>query len=117
MSKVEERYWFRVSRWRKSGVSFPEARHRFWWLLHNLVAHVLLGVLPCSATVWFHDWTSKELNRKMFMTVSTPPKIPSRCLWALHNILAHAAIGLFPCKTTFEWHDKTAIAMNVPDWV
>lgn len=37
-------------------------KHLGWWLVHNCVAHPLIGVLPIRATFDFHDWTSKKLN-------------------------------------------------------
>lgn len=39
-------------------------RHLFWWLVHNCVAHPLIGVLPIRATFDFHDWTSRRINAK-----------------------------------------------------
>jgi hypothetical protein len=40
----------------------PVFKHHLWWLVHNVVAHPLIGVVPCSATFDFHDWTSKKIN-------------------------------------------------------
>ena len=40
----------------------PAYRHRSWWLLHNCIAHPLLGIAPSKPTFWFHDWTSRRLN-------------------------------------------------------
>src|SRR4051812_2055104 len=38
------------------------AQHHVYWLLHNLVAHPLLGVLPTQRVVDFHELTSWWLN-------------------------------------------------------
>ena len=40
----------------------PRARHYFWWLLHNLVAHPVIGVAPVKSAFDFHDWTSRKLD-------------------------------------------------------
>lgn len=40
----------------------PRVQHHFWWLLHNLVAHPAIGLVPVKATFDFHDWTSRKLN-------------------------------------------------------
>jgi hypothetical protein len=37
--------------------------HHGWWLIHNIIAHPLIGIAPCRATFQFHDWTSEKLNR------------------------------------------------------
>jgi len=39
----------------------PTLRYRAWWVLHNVVAHPLIGILPCHETFEFHDWTSRCL--------------------------------------------------------
>ena len=64
LSTSDNRYAHRLAIWKMSGVSFPGLRHHGWWLLHNLVAHPLLGVLTGPWFVWFHDWTSQHLNRR-----------------------------------------------------
>jgi hypothetical protein len=35
--------------------------HRGWWLVHNLVAHPLIGILPVRWAFQFHDWTSRQM--------------------------------------------------------
>ncbi len=40
--------------------SGPKARA--YWLLHNVVAHVAIGLAPCGPTFTFHDWTAKKMN-------------------------------------------------------
>jgi len=116
VSTCQYRYLQRKEKWIKSGVSFPRVRHHFWWLLHNLVSHPLLAI-PTIHGVWFHDWTSKKLNRKPKFIASTFPNVSNWKLWILHNVLLHIAIAIVPCKTTFEWHDNTATQMDVEDWV
>lgn len=38
-------------------------RYRYgWWLVHNLVAHVLIGVAPVRLAFAFHDWTSRKMR-------------------------------------------------------
>lgn len=39
-------------------------RHRFWWLVHNAVAHPLIAFVPKHTTFKFHDWTSRKLHGK-----------------------------------------------------
>lgn len=33
----------------------PIIRHRMWWLVHNLIAHPLIGILPVQFAFNFHD--------------------------------------------------------------
>lgn len=40
----------------------PRAVLFAWWLLHNLVAHPLIGVLPLKPFFSFHDWTSRRMH-------------------------------------------------------
>ncbi len=40
----------------------PIWMHHAWWVLHNCVAHPLIGVLPSRRTFDFHDFTSRKLN-------------------------------------------------------
>jgi hypothetical protein len=42
--------------------NLPAAKHHFWWLLHNLVAHPAIGLFPVKTAFDFHDWTSRKLN-------------------------------------------------------
>jgi len=59
----EERFTVRETKWKSSELSMPRSRHAFWWVIHNSVAHPLLGIFRCKWTHTFHDWTSKKLNR------------------------------------------------------
>jgi len=53
----EDRYRDRVAVGRIS-----PAAHRFWWLVHNAVAHPLIAVAPRRPFFRFHDWTSRKLH-------------------------------------------------------
>lgn len=37
-------------------------RYGFWWLIHNVPAHLLIAFLPFKPCFDFHDWTSRKLN-------------------------------------------------------
>ena len=34
-----------------------------WWVVHNCVAHPLIGVAPVKAFFDFHDFTSGKINQ------------------------------------------------------
>ena len=110
----EWRYWERIHEhaWRKVSVH----KHNFWWIMHNVVAHPLLGIAPGAKTVRFHDYTSEHLNLDSKVS-SSMPVIGNRLAWIRHNVLGHLAIGLWPSEATFKYHDETAEEMNVPNWV
>jgi len=40
----------------------PWARHTFWWVLHNAVAHPLIAFIPVRFFFRFHDWTSRRMH-------------------------------------------------------
>jgi len=63
LPNCKERWAIRRDRWIVSAVSYPCARHYVWWLVHNCIAHPLLGLIPIEPLHNFHDWTSKKLNR------------------------------------------------------
>ena len=58
----EGRFARRIEKFRAAGKSFPRVQHYFWWLVHNVVAHGSIAVVPCRSTFRFHDWTSIKLN-------------------------------------------------------
>lgn len=60
----EGRYRLRQALFLVDGKPLPRVRHFGWWLLHNCVAHPILGVCPVRKTFELHDWTSKKLNHK-----------------------------------------------------
>jgi hypothetical protein len=40
----------------------PWLAHTAWWLVHNCIAHPLIGVLPRRPAFRFHDWTSRKMH-------------------------------------------------------
>jgi hypothetical protein len=122
-----ERYRARIPKFEDDGKPLPKLRHHALWMLHNLVAHPVLGVLPTEPAIEFHELTSMWLNhvappvvgeRTFFRNIrGSKPVIERPALWALHNLVGHVAIGLLPCKATFKLHDWTAKLMRVPGWV
>lgn len=116
-STCASRYVYRQNAFRHTYTLLPWARHHVWWLLHNCVAHPLLGVFPWAFAIWLHDKTSQHLNLRKKFARSDPPVIQKRWSWISHNVFGHLLIGLFPFEWAFTYHDKTAIQMNVPDWV
>lgn len=117
MGGAGARYHRRIKVWRDQGRISPRLRHHFWWLLHNLLSHPLLGVYPFLWCIWLHDWTSMHLNCRTTMRPSPPPVIQDYRAWFWHNTAGHIAIGLFPIDAAFQFHDHTAEAMQVADWV
>ena len=110
------RFRNRLENWLGKPSGFTE--HARWWLLHNCVAHPLLGLFPNQRAVSYHDWTSMKLNQWAYPKDPSPlPLIDNRVAWLRHNVLAHIAIGLYPCLWTFHYHDVTALDMNVKGWV
>lgn len=114
------RFRERIQSWMQQPNGYLE--HHLWWVLHNCVAHPVLGLAPCKETIEFHDWASKKLNQhvqfwqKNQENISSIPVIKNRAAWIKHNILAHIGIGLFPCLKTFHYHDLTALEMDVDGW-
>jgi hypothetical protein len=43
-------------------VKMPTVEKSFAWVLHNVVAHTAIGLVPCKATFAFHDWSAKKMN-------------------------------------------------------
>ena len=113
----EDRFTKRQEWWKQTGKSFPLVRHHFWWVLHNVVSHPLLGVFPFQWTVDFHDWTSKHLNVRDKIRPSPLPEIPNYWTWLWHNSAGHIAIGIFPVEAAFTYHDWTSKKMNVDKWL
>lgn len=64
------RFYKRIRTWEKYAkykvVSFPLVRHYFWWLVHNIPAHLLIALVPMKFAFDFHDWTSKKLSGKHY---------------------------------------------------
>ena len=42
----------------------PWTAHTFWWIIHNVIAHPLIGLIPVNRTFKFHDWTSYKMHGK-----------------------------------------------------
>ncbi len=38
-------------------------KHYVWWLIHNLIAHPLIGVFPIKRWFDFHDYTSRKMRQ------------------------------------------------------
>ncbi len=51
----EERYHDRVR-------EVPWAKHTFWWVIHNAVAHPLIALFPKRLAFRFHDYTSRKMH-------------------------------------------------------
>ena len=43
-------------------VTVPWVKFRFWWLVHNAVAHPLIAVAPRRTFFRFHDYTSRRMH-------------------------------------------------------
>lgn len=39
----------------------PEEK-RGWWIAHNVVAHMAIGLCPTRPAFAFHDWTAKKMD-------------------------------------------------------
>lgn len=37
-------------------------RSYFEWFVHNFVAHIAIGLVPCRTTFKFHDYTAKRMD-------------------------------------------------------
>ena len=131
-SPCERRYRHRIVKFIQDGRPLPKVRHLGYWLLHNCVAHPLLGLFPGWKTTQVHELTSLWLNHvqspeehgKYFKNVPTmlrlnnpTPNVKIRWAWVLHNCMVHPVIGIVPSRLTFRLHDWTADLMGVPDWV
>lgn len=57
--RFHHRIWIR----RKNKNKLPYLTNYFWWLIHNIIAHLAIAVFPMFKWSFdFHDWTSKKLN-------------------------------------------------------
>lgn len=124
---ARERHQERIRKFVADGDPLPRLRHHAFWLLHNCVAHPVLGLTAKDPAIEFHELTSAWLNHvapavqrgpvmyRQFK--ATRPEIKNPLLWVLHNCVAHVAIGFVPSKATFAFHDWTAELMQVDGWV
>ncbi len=64
-STALDRHQDRIADWREYGAELgvrgPLVRLACWWLLHNSVIHLLLGLAPVSWVFRLHDWSSDGL--------------------------------------------------------
>ena len=49
---------------RRKKYNVPWTDHTFWWLVHNVISHPLIGFLPLKPFFGFHDWTSRRLHAR-----------------------------------------------------
>lgn len=38
-----------------------KAKRHFWFMVHNCIAHPVMGIVPCALTTWAHDWTAERM--------------------------------------------------------
>lgn len=119
LSTCLARFNARVEIWSNSDVSFPWLHHYFWWVMHNVFAHFVIGLVPIRFFIRFHDWTSKYLNRVKSVHSPSPIfiNVTSYPIWFIHNAIIHPLIGLLPITPLFKIHDITAKEMGQPDWI
>lgn len=53
------RHKYRMSLWKKKELPV----FIFWWIMHNVVSHPLIGILPFKPFFQFHDYTSVKINK------------------------------------------------------
>jgi len=124
---AHQRYKYRTVLYQTDGRKRPRLRHHFYWLLHNCVAHPILGVFINRHAVEFHELTSKWLNKVRPVSYGrgthtldigySMPKVKKKGAWFLHNCVVHPLIGLLPFAPFFFLHDWSAKVMNVKGWV
>lgn len=56
----EDRFYKRLEDFRQKAI--PVAVHHAWWVVHNCVAHPLIGLIPIKTFFNFHDYTSRKIN-------------------------------------------------------
>jgi hypothetical protein len=59
---AETRYNIEQSRLKNRKKIYPWIKHRAWWIVHNCVAHTLIGLVPFKVSFDFHDYTSKKMH-------------------------------------------------------
>ena len=40
----------------------PWLKHQFYWIIHNVIAHPLIGIFPHQIFFELHDWTSRKMH-------------------------------------------------------
>lgn len=48
----------------KQKVTVPWVKYRFWWFVHNAVAHPMIAIAPRRTFFQFHDYTSRKMHGK-----------------------------------------------------
>lgn len=65
----EERNQDRQQLW--AGARWGAFQHYTWWLVHNVVAHPLIGLFPFKPLFRLHDWTSHRMHNRVIKDAST----------------------------------------------
>lgn len=55
-------YWDKTPTPSKSPL--PVIPNRWRWIEHNVIAHMGIGLVPCTKTFWYHDVTALDQNVK-----------------------------------------------------
>ena len=58
----KERFWWRLKMGKKNRVSFWRLKYAFYWWLHNVPIHILIGFFPITPFFKLHDWSSDKLH-------------------------------------------------------
>ena len=116
-SSVQARYAMRQRRFVARYGRLGRPLHMAAWLLHNNIAHPLLGLAPGTTSLHIHDVTARWLNLQPTTHRSPRPEILHRREWVVHNCISHPLMGVMPMRWHFAWHDTTAARMKVQDWV
>lgn len=56
----KDRFHARIDQFKQKQI--PAAIHHMWWVIHNCVAHPMIGFFPVKASFDFHDYTSRKIN-------------------------------------------------------
>lgn len=114
---VADRYDERLAVFRAAFGDLGWWVHLAAWVLHNCVAHPLLGLFPGPRTAALHDATADWLNLRREPSRSPAPKVRVPWAWILHNCVAHPLMGVAPRARWFAFHDATAEWLGVDGWV
>ncbi len=99
-----------VALWKLNVKMFPRIRCYAWWMAHNIFAHMFFGLIPCSVSMNFHNWTSRRLNLRAEVAYEDIPSLTFKSYfsWLAHNIFVHPLVGFLPCNFTGRIHDTSA---------
>lgn len=42
--------------------TYPEPQNKLWWIIHNLIIHPLIGIVPCKITFSWHDISARKMK-------------------------------------------------------